>query len=95
MLVITFIDVHYLFYRNDSFFDVVLEFLQTDFNEKIKTRAYTLDDLIGSCGGYIGLFLGYALIQFPEFIKHMFHGMKSGINTFRQIMKLDNERDQN
>ena len=95
MLVITFYQHTLSFYRNDSFFDVVLEFRQTGFTEKIKTRAYTLDDLIGSCGGYIGLFLGYALIQFPEFIKHMFRGMKSGVHTFKQIMNLDNERDQN
>ena len=37
--------------------------------EKIQVRAYTFDDLVGSCGGYIGLFLGYALIQVPRTIK--------------------------
>ena len=44
-------------------------FRQTRFTNKIQVRAYTLDDLIGSCGGYIGLFLGYALIQFPQLIE--------------------------
>ena len=28
-------------------------------------RAYTLDDLVGMIGGYLGLFLGYALVQIP------------------------------
>ena len=67
------------FFRNDSYFEVLLSFRQFDFIEKIHIRAYTLDDLIGSCGGYIGLFLGYALIQFPQFIEQTFHRMKSGI----------------
>ena len=35
-------------------------------NEKIQKKAYTLDDVVGTVGGFIGLFLGYALIQVPD-----------------------------
>ena len=44
--------------------------------EKVEVRAYTFDDLVGSCGGYIGLFLGYALIQIPRGIRLRFNAMK-------------------
>ena len=44
--------------------------------DKIEIRAYTFDDLVGSCGGYIGLFLGYALIQIPRGIRVRFNAMK-------------------
>ena len=54
-------------------------FPQIRFTEKIQTRAYTLDDVIGTCGGYIGLFLGYALVQFPQFIEFTFQTLKPKI----------------
>ena len=58
---------------------------QTRFTNKIQVRAYTLDDLIGSCGGYIGLFLGYALIQFPQLIESTLQIVK------RKILALEAE----
>ena len=42
---------------------------QPTFTERTQTRAYTIDDLVGTIGGYIGLFTGYALVHFPELIK--------------------------
>ena len=66
---------------------------QTKFTEKIYSRAYTLDDLVGTCGGYIGLFLGYALIQFPRLIENGFLTLKHKISTHKsiscQIQKLE------
>ena len=43
---------------------------------KSQTRVYTFDDLVWTCGGYIGLFLGYALIQFPRLIEVLLHTIK-------------------
>ena len=63
-------------FRNESYFLITQEFSQTSFVEKIQVRAYTFDDLVGSCGGYIGLFLGYALIQIPRTIKVRFKSTK-------------------
>ena len=31
-------------------------------------RAYTPDDLVGMLGGYLGLFMGCALVQVPKMI---------------------------
>ena len=61
-----FIDINF---RNGTYFEILQYFLQTSFTDKIQTRAYTFDDLVGSCGGFIGLFLGYALIQIPHSIE--------------------------
>ena len=69
----------YVGFRNDSFFEIQLDFRQTRFTDKIQTRAYTIDDLIGTCGGYIGLFLGYALVQFPQLIEFTFQTLKQKI----------------
>ena len=69
-----------LIYRNGSFW-FKLSFRQSRFTDKIQTRAHTLDDLIGACGGYIGLFLGYALIQFPQLIEFTFHMIKGKVVT--------------
>ena len=63
-------------YRNGSFW-IIMHFRQTKFTEKIYTRAYTFDDLVGTCGGYIGLFLGYALVKFPRLIEIIFQTVKA------------------
>ena len=49
---------------------------QTRFTDKIQTRAYTIDDLVGTCGGYIGLFLGYAVVQFPKLLELLYQTIK-------------------
>ena len=35
-----------------------------------------MDDLVGSCGGFIGLFLGYALVQIPQLIEFVMIALK-------------------
>ena len=42
---------------------------QSTFTEKIQTRAYTIDDVVGTVGGYVGLFMGYAIVQFPDMMR--------------------------
>ena len=62
-------------------------FRQTTFSNKFQTRAYTLDNLVGALGGYIGLFLGYSLIQFPVLVEFTFYTLKKEIlsRKFRKI----------
>ena len=54
-----------------------------------------MDDLVGTCGGYIGLFLGYALIQFPRLVENMFDSMKHKIfsRDSKQIIEYEYERN--
>ena len=74
------VDLFINLFRNGSVW-IQPYFYQEEFTEKIYSRAYSLDDLIGTCGGYIGLFLGYAIIQVPQLIENMFQALKQKIST--------------
>ena len=45
----------------------------------MQTEAFTIDDLVGTCGGYIGLFLGYAVVQLPKLIEELYGVIKQKI----------------
>lgn len=49
-----------------SLFEVMLEFQDGTYMEIRQIRAYSIQDLVGDIGGYLGLFLGFALLQIPE-----------------------------
>ena len=53
---------------NESFFVIEQKFYQHNFRDSKQIRSYTLDDLVGMIGGYLGLFMGYALVQLPKMI---------------------------
>jgi len=57
---------------------------QTSFKHKIQSRAYTFDDVVGTVGGYIGLFLGYALIQIPDLIAYVSQAIRKRIPNRQQ-----------
>ena len=64
---------HLKFYcRNETSFWIDQSFRQTRFKDIAQVKEFTLDDFVGTCGGYIGMFLGYALIQFPQFLQFIF-----------------------
>ena len=66
--------------RDESHFEIMQAHRQTSFTDKMRTRAYTFDDVIGTVGGYIGLFLGYAWVQLPWSIAWIVNSMKQGKN---------------
>ena len=49
-------------------FDVVLEFQDDTYMEIQQLRRYGIQDIVGDIGGYLGLFLGFSLIQIPQLI---------------------------
>ena len=49
----------------------------TSYTEKIQVRAYTSDDVVGTVGGYVGLFMGYAVVQLPAMIKSIVRRFKT------------------
>ena len=77
-------NIHDNWFRNGTFW-LRLVIRQTKFTDKIYARAYTLDDLVGTCGGYIGLFLGYALIQLPRLMADTFQILKNKITNRNSI----------
>ena len=56
------------------------EFNEPTFTERTQEKAYTIDDVVGSVGGYVGLFMGYALVQFPDMIKTVVDFLKKKMN---------------
>jgi hypothetical protein len=57
---------------NENLFQVMIEFQGETFMKITQTRDYDLQSLVGNAGGYIGLFLGVALIQLPAFLIRTF-----------------------
>ena len=73
--------------RNDKEFWISQVFRQTRFKDITQVREFTLDDFAGTCGGYIGMFLGYALIQLPQFLRFIFDNIQKEI-LIRKAQKL-------
>ena len=44
-------------------------------------QAFTIESWIGNVGGYVGLFLGCAIVDAPDFIAFVFRNIKDIINT--------------
>ena len=68
---------------NASFFLIHKVHSHSVFNEMIQTKSYTLDDVVGTIGGFIGLFLGYALVQMPDFIDYLLFFLQNQILNFQ------------
>ena len=52
----------------DKIFQVLLQFTDGTYMEIQQVRGYGLGDAVGDIGGYLGLFLGFALLQIPEML---------------------------
>ena len=56
------------------------------------TRAFGFESLVGNVGGYIGLFLGFAIWQLPdaiEFLTSKFHAQMSGKTYLLHVPLVD------
>ena len=54
------------------------------------SRAIDIQALVGNIGGYIGLFLGYSILQIPDFIVLIFYKVKMYISRSRKdTIKMD------
>ena len=60
-------------YEFRDIFQIMLTFQGTTYMEITQIRAYDGQSLIGNAGGYVGLFLGSALIQLPSAIQYFFN----------------------
>ena len=49
--------------------------------EIVQERAYTFTTLVGNVGGYMGLFLGYAILHFPKLLSNMAESIKKWYPT--------------
>ena len=66
----------FISYRDGKDLIISLEHRHTSYRETIQTQAYNLDNLVGNVGGYTGLFLGYALVQIPDFFFRLINSIR-------------------
>ena len=63
-------------FNHSDIIQVMITFQGGTYMEITQTRAYDGQSLIGNAGGYVGLFLGVALIQLPTAFKNIFQMLK-------------------
>ena len=82
-----------MFISSTSYWDVMhrtadfyMKFIYEDkyFQEIEYTRSFGLESFISNVGGFIGIFLGYSIMQFPEFLG--FFGKNHSKFQFRNIL---------
>ena len=72
----------------DPYFTISSNVKDLTYKQVQMKRAYDIWVLVGNVGGFIGLFLGYALMMFPEFIKGtMLHFRTKRINDTKHACK--------
>ena len=54
----------------------MIKYKQLTFHDTEQRKAYDGNDLIGNIGGYIGMFLGYALINLSDSLIAVFEATK-------------------
>ena len=60
-----------------------MHYYQDNFHETKQIRAYDIGSLIANIGGYIGMFLGYALLNLPHFFITVGESIKRGLRDIR------------
>ena len=63
--------------KSESYVHIVQKYEQIRFRDTVQSKSYNLDALVGNIGGYMGLFLGCALIQLPKWITSLLDHFKT------------------
>ena len=50
--------------------DVTLDYVTDSYRETVNTLAFDMATFWSQVGGFIGIFLGYSLLQVPELVKN-------------------------
>ena len=56
----------------ENYITIGIYFVETKYREILSIRAFDLHSLFGNIGGYVGMFLGYALLCVPDAILNLF-----------------------
>ena len=57
-------------------YEIQMRFEEESYMLMEQTRSYDIQSLVGNSGGYLGLFLGYAVLQIPQGINCLIHRMR-------------------
>ena len=69
--------------ENETYFVIDYKLDQPTFREIHLLKAYTLSNLVGNVGGYIGMFLGYAFLHLPATFSIAFENMRKWIHQMK------------
>ena len=67
----------------NSSFAIDVRLLMKKYLEIKQIKAYTFTNLVGNVGGYIGLFLGYAILNTPKLGRKLFNVAKKTIRILK------------
>ena len=62
--------------ETNDIFEIILEFMGDTYMEIEQVRSYGFQDVVGDIGGYLGLFLGFSLLQIPQIINAIMSGIE-------------------
>ena len=74
-----------------SFYNLRVMFLNPTFKEIKEIQAYSFGNFVSDVGGYLGLFLGYALVQIPEFVYMMYKDSKKLFRKMNAVFRCIDE----
>ena len=71
--------------NNSLYFPIF--FRDTTYKDISQVRAYTSSDLFGDIGGFVGLLLGYAIVQLPTLVRNFFSFLTSEEHNCRIVLQ--------
>ena len=79
--------------REQSRFMVLVHFPNRKYRQITHVQEYDVESMMGNIGGYIGLFLGYSLLQFPDFLRKVYkrNTSKNQITHSSKVAEKKNE----
>ena len=76
---------------NESHYTIRVSHRQTTFRETKQIRAYDLESLCGDIGGYMGLLLGYSILNMPTMILLCYGSIKRRLFDLKLLRTNDNK----
>ena len=73
---------------DDPRFMVLVHFPNRKYREIIHVQEYDIESMVGNIGGYIGLFLGYSLLHFPQFLINLWKNNRNERRTGSNVIKV-------
>ena len=81
--------------NNESYFTIRVSHRQTTFREIKQTRAYDVESLYGDIGGYMGLLLGYSILNLPSMILLCYGSIRKRILDLKPLRSNNSNEHRN
>ena len=73
--------------RRDARLMVLVHFPNRKFRQITHVQEYDIESMVGNIGGYIGLFLGYSFLHFPQFLMGLWQKNRNSIIPKTKVVK--------